>query len=56
MGWPKSLFRFFRTMQQRNLNELFDQPNRFFNGTVYFLLFYCLPPEKEMATHSSILA
>ena len=25
-GWPKSLFRFFHEMVQKNLNKLFGQP------------------------------
>ena len=27
LGWPKSSFRFFHTILQKNPNEIFDQPN-----------------------------
>ena len=31
LGWPKSSYRFFYKRLQKNLDELFAQPNRLFN-------------------------
>ena len=49
LGWPKSLFGFFRNTLWKSLNELFGQPNRYYiyyfiKYTIFSLLEPCVSP------------